>query len=68
MTENERYLGNPLIMNGNRNISFQSLISKIKSKIMSWQIPLLSQAGRSILIKSVAYAIPVYDMPVLHLP
>lgn len=35
MTGNDRCLGNPLIMNRNRNSHFQSLVVKIESKIMS---------------------------------
>lgn len=47
MTENERYLGNPLIININKNISFQSLVGKVKNRIMSWKTPLLSQVGKN---------------------
>lgn len=62
MADNERHLRNPLIMNKNRNNSFQSFVCKIKSKIMSQQIPLRSQVGKSILIKLVALVIPIYNM------
>lgn len=68
MMASERYRRNPLILNRNRNSNFQSLVAKIKCKIMSWQIPLLSQAGRSTLIKSAASAIPIYNMFVLQHP
>ena len=68
MMENERYLENPLIINKNKNISFQSLVGKFKNRIMSWQTPLLSQAGRSTLIKSAASPIPICKMSMLQLP
>ena len=57
-----------MLIRRNKNLSFEALINKIKSRISSWQIPLLSQAGRNTLIKSVASAILIYDMPVLRLP
>lgn len=68
MESNKKYLGNHLFIRRNKNLSFEGLINQIKSKIDSRQIPLLSQASRNRLIKSVASAIPVYNMYVLHLP
>ena len=51
-----------------KNTRFGALINKIKNGINSWQTPLLSQVGRNILIKSIASAIPIYNMYVLQLP
>lgn len=68
MNDDKKYLGNPLVVKRNKSSSFQSLIFKVKSRIMTWQIPLLSQAGKNTLIKSVVSAIPVYNMSVLQIP
>lgn len=66
MTEDEKYLGNPLPLKKKRGATFESLINKIESKIASWKAHLLSQAGRSAVIKSIASVIPVYNMFILH--
>ena len=61
MDKDEKYLGNRLSLKRNRHLGFESLTNKIKIRISSWQ-PLVSQAGRNTLIKSVASAIPVYNV------
>ena len=68
MGGNEKYLGNPLIINRNKNPSFRNLLPKIKCRIMLWKTPLLSQARRSTLIKIITSPIPVYNMPVPKFP
>ena len=62
MGENEEYLENLMFIRRNKNLSFEALLNKIKGIISSWQIPLLSQADRNTLIKSVASVILVYNM------
>lgn len=66
MTEDEKYLGNPLPLKKKRGATFESLIIKIESKIASWKAHFLFQAGRSVVIKSIAAVIPVYNMFILH--
>lgn len=68
MNTNERYLSNPLFLNLGKVLSFEILFNKIKYRINMWKIPLLSQVGRSNLVKHVASAIPVYKMVVLKPP
>lgn len=68
MTDNERYLGNPLIFGRNKNLRFNSLVSKVRNRIKSWKIPLLLQDGRNTLAKSITTALSVYNVSVLHLP
>ena len=68
MTENEKYLGNPINFKGKKGKTFEPILDKVRSRIKSWQAPLLSQAGRNTLIKSVASSIPLYNMSVLRLP
>lgn len=68
MVANEKYLENPLTINRWKSTSFESLLSKIKSKINTWKAPLLSQTSRNVLIKSVVSTIPIYNMSMLQLP
>lgn len=68
MNESEKYLGNPILFKRHKNLCFDSLISKIKKKIQSWQANVLSQAGRNILVKSIVSSLSVYNMSVLQLP
>ena len=65
LTDNEKYLDHPLIIFKNKCKTFEPLVSKVKSRIKSWQAPLLF-AGRNTLIKSVASALHVYNMFVLR--
>ena len=68
ITEKEEYLGNPINFKGKKGKIFEPILDKVRSRIKSWQAPLLSQAGRNTLIKTVASPIPVYNMSVLRLP
>lgn len=68
MVANEKYLENPLTINRWKSTSFESLLNKIKSKINTWKAPLLYQASRNVLIKSVVSTIPIYIMSMLQLP
>lgn len=69
MLDDEKYLGNtPPVRKMMREINFDFLVSKIKSKIALWKAPLLSQVGQNVLIKYVASTIPGYNTSVLQLP
>jgi hypothetical protein len=52
----------------NMNPHFQNIIEKMKSKVEGWRAKSLSQAGKLVLIKSVATAIPSYAMSTFLLP
>ena len=41
MNDDEKYLGNPIVRKKNKNNNSQSLISKVKCRIMSWPAHLL---------------------------
>ena len=59
MTECERYLGLPMATGK----------SKVNTKrIMGWKEKAISNAGREVLIKTVAQAIPTYSMSLFKLP
>ena len=58
----EKYLGLPPIIGRGKKQAFAEIKFRIQSKLNGWKTKLLSQAGREVLIKSVAQAIPVYAM------
>jgi ribonuclease HI len=64
----EKYLGLPSLVGRNRSASFSQIKEKVWSKLKGWKEKLLSQAGREILIKAVAQAIPTYSMSCFKLP
>uniref|UniRef100_A0A803PCK9 Reverse transcriptase domain-containing protein n=1 Tax=Cannabis sativa TaxID=3483 RepID=A0A803PCK9_CANSA len=66
-SENSFYLGLPCIMGRNKNAILGFLKEKMKKKIFSWENKFLSKAGKEVLIKSVAQALPSYAMSVFLL-
>jgi hypothetical protein len=62
------YLGLPILFGNSKKSAFQPIIEKVKSKIEGWRAKSLSQAGRLVLIKSVAATIPSYAMSTFLLP
>lgn len=67
-TNLEKYLGLPNVVDRQKKEAFQNIKNKIKSKIDSWSIRLLSQWGKEVFIKSVLQAIPAYAMSCFLLP
>ncbi|XP_062152043.1 uncharacterized protein LOC133860458 [Alnus glutinosa] len=62
------HLGLPLTLGSSRKEAFQPIIDKVLSKINGWRAKTLSQAGRTVLIRSTAAAIPAYAMSTFLLP
>jgi hypothetical protein len=60
--KNERYLGLPVSIGKSRKKAFEYLKQRIWSRIQGWQERLLSKAGKEVLVKAVAQAIPTYAM------
>lgn len=65
---NRKYLGLLSLISRNKKSIFSFLKDRIWRKCQSWSAKSLSKAGKEILIKSVAQAIPSYCMSVFLLP
>lgn len=62
------YLGNPFCSFKSKNLAFQSLVDKLAVKLVGWKVKNLSLAGRTVLVKAVASAVPMYIMQTSLLP
>lgn len=63
-----KYLGLPSLIGRNRIDVFNYVTDRIWKKVSSWKGKTLSMAGREVLIKSVAQAIPSYCMCMYLIP
>ncbi|XP_019190614.1 PREDICTED: uncharacterized protein LOC109185072 [Ipomoea nil] len=63
-----RYLGLPSFVGRNRRAVFSYIDDKVRQRIGSWNKKLLSQAGKEVLLKSVAQSMPTFSMSVFLLP
>jgi hypothetical protein len=64
----EKYLGLPSFIGRAKYTSFAKIKERVWSKLKGWKAKLISQAGREVLIKSVAQAIPSFAMSCFRLP
>uniref|UniRef100_A0ACD5X3E3 Uncharacterized protein n=1 Tax=Avena sativa TaxID=4498 RepID=A0ACD5X3E3_AVESA len=64
---NERYLGLPVYVGQSKMKTFAYLKDRIWQRIQGWKEKLLSRAGKEILIKACAQAIPTFAMSVFDL-
>ncbi|XP_019173613.1 PREDICTED: uncharacterized protein LOC109169222 [Ipomoea nil] len=67
-TNFEKYLGLPSFVGRNKRDVFSYVEEKISQRIGSWSKKLLSQAGKEVLLKSVAQSMPTFSMSVFLLP
>ncbi|KAG7563755.1 Endonuclease/exonuclease/phosphatase superfamily [Arabidopsis suecica] len=63
-----RYLGLPEAIGRNKYNAFSYIVQRVKNKLESWYSKFLTQAGKEVLIKSVATALPTYSMSCFLLP
>jgi hypothetical protein len=63
-----KYLGLPLFFHNNKTVAFEDIKHRILDRISGWKSKLLSQAGKTTLIKSVANSIPTYSMSLFKFP
>lgn len=63
-----RYLGLPEAIGRNKYDIFSYISRRVQNKLESWYSKFLSAAGKEVLIKSVATALPTYSMSCFTLP
>lgn len=63
-----KYLGMPTHVGRDRTTMFKVLQDKIWATLNNWSSKLLSKAGKEVLIKAVAQAIPTYMMSCFKIP
>ncbi|KAK2662565.1 hypothetical protein Ddye_001139 [Dipteronia dyeriana] len=69
MTNNlGKYLGVPLIHNRITKATYKDILEKSEKRLVSWKSATLSFASRSVIIKVVASALPIYSMQSIKLP
>ena len=66
--EFEKYLGLPMVGGKNKANTFKDLWERIAKRVTGWTEKLILKAGREVLIKMVAQAIPTYSMSLFKLP
>ena len=64
----EQYLGLPMIAGKSKTYTFKGVREKISKKVTGWKEKFISKAGREILIKTVAQAVPMYTMSIFKIP
>ncbi|XP_062006013.1 uncharacterized protein LOC133723213 [Rosa rugosa] len=64
----ERYLGIPTVAGKSKKMMFKRINDRLVSHMSGWQSKFLSKAGKLVLVKAVAQAIPTYAMNVFRLP
>ncbi|XP_019163454.1 PREDICTED: uncharacterized protein LOC109159798 [Ipomoea nil] len=67
-TDLGKYLGLPSALGRNKTRTFQFIEQKVRERIGGWQQKLLSRAGKEVLLKSIAQALPIFTMSVFLLP
>ncbi|XP_019197205.1 PREDICTED: uncharacterized protein LOC109191090 [Ipomoea nil] len=63
-----KYLGPPSFVGRHKKAVFAYIEDKIRQRIGPWNKKLLSQAGKEILLKTVAQSMPTFSMSVFLLP
>ncbi|KAK9986188.1 hypothetical protein SO802_031139 [Lithocarpus litseifolius] len=64
----ESYLGLPSLVGKSKINTFAQLKQRVENKVSGWKEKLLSSAGKEVLIKAVAQAVPSYTMSCFKLP
>jgi hypothetical protein len=64
----DKYLGLPAMIGRSKKSIFNGLKERIVQRLQGWKEIFLSKAGREVLIKAIAQAIPTYAMNCFCLP
>ena len=67
-TLNEKYVGMPSNIDNSKNGAFKYLNDWMWSKVHGWISNTMSTAGKEVLVKAVAQAVPVFSMSCFKLP
>ncbi|XP_060965763.1 uncharacterized protein LOC133034618 [Cannabis sativa] len=67
-TEDSFYLGLPSTMSRKKTVVLGYLKDKVRKRLQQWEGKFLSRAGKEVLVKTVAQALPSYAMSVFLLP
>ena len=57
-----------MIAGKSKTSTFKGVKEKITKKVTGWKEKLILKAGREILIKTVAQAVPTYTMSIFNIP
>ncbi|XP_058756923.1 uncharacterized protein LOC131630149 [Vicia villosa] len=68
VANHSRYLGLPMIFGRSKKEIFSLVVERVWKKIKGWKEQFLFRAGKEVLIKAVAQAIPTYVMSCYKLP
>ncbi|PRQ25936.1 hypothetical protein RchiOBHm_Chr6g0289111 [Rosa chinensis] len=66
--KHDKYLGLPTEISYSKTEAFSFLIDKVRTRTRGWREKTLSGAGKEIMIKAVAQAIPSYVMNCFEVP
>ena len=61
-------MGFPSLVGRNKKNTFKEVKEKLAKKLVGWKEKLLSKAGKEVLIKATAQAIPTYTMSCFKIP
>ncbi|OVA14707.1 Reverse transcriptase zinc-binding domain [Macleaya cordata] len=64
----EKYLGAPIMFQKSKIQTHFGLLKSVEKRIKAWSCRLLSQAGRTTLVKAVGEPIPLYQMATFLIP
>ena len=68
VADHGKYLGLPTFVGRSKKTVFQTIQDRVWKKVKGWKERFLSRAGREVLLKAVAQAIPTYAMQCFKIP